>query len=308
MTSDSLRAPSPRVAVVTVSFRSSPVLEGFLDSIARSSERSLLTIVVDNVPEGDPIAAELAESHGAEYLAPGQNLGYGGAINAAVATLPESVDWILVSNPDVALKPRSIDQLVDAGDLDPAIGSVGPSILTAEGDIYPSARSIPSLRTGVGHALFANLWLTNPWTRSYRNDLIDHTEPRDAGWLSGACVLVRRTAFTELGGFDDGFFMYFEDVDLGFRLGKAGYRNRYYPSAVVVHTGAHSTDTDSARMVRVHHESARRFLGKKYHGVLLWPVRIALRAGLSVRSALVARRLEARRVDAPASHHRGGSH
>ena len=85
--------------------------------------------------------------------------------------------------------------------------------------------------------------------------------------------------------------MYFEDVDLGYRLGKAGWRNRYQPDAVAVHTGAHSTNEDSAAMVHAHHESAKRFLSTKYRGPLLWPVRVALRIGLAVRSALVVRKL-----------------
>jgi len=160
-------------------------------------------------------------------------------------------------------------------------------VLTAEGEVYPSARSVPSLRNGVGHALLANLWVDNPWSRAYRNDAEEPVERRDAGWLSGSCVLVRRTAFTELGGFDTGFFMYFEDVDLGYRLGSSGYRNVYEPAARVVHTGAHSTTSDSARMISAHHESARRFLNKKYAGWWLWPVRVVLTVGLRFRSALV---------------------
>jgi N-acetylglucosaminyl-diphospho-decaprenol L-rhamnosyltransferase len=107
--------------------------------------------------------------------------------------------------------------------------------------------------------------------------------------LSGACVLVRKSAFDEIGGFDTGFFMYFEDVDLGYRLGKSGHRNVYEPAAVVTHTGAHSTNSDSGRMITAHHESARRFLNKKYSGPLLWPVRVVLRIGLQLRSALVRR-------------------
>ncbi len=78
-------------------------------------------------------------------------------------------------------------------------------------------------------------------------------------------------AFDELGGFDDGYFMYFEDVDLGYRLSKAGYRNVYEPSEVVNHSGAHSTSVESERMIEAHHESARRFLQRKYPGPLLWP-------------------------------------
>src|SRR5690606_8716929 len=127
----------------------------------------------------------MANQSGATWVPLRQNLGYGGAINATAANLPPTVEWILVSNPDVSLRPGVIDQLVAAGDADATVGTVGPAILTAEGDIYPSAREVPSLRTGVGHALFANLWVGNPWTRAYRNEHEQVAERRDVGWLSG---------------------------------------------------------------------------------------------------------------------------
>lgn len=291
MASPSTPVPQSRAAIVTVSYGSFEVLEGFLTSVPQSSAEPTTVIVADNKPEGDERVATLSREHAVTYLPLHANLGYGGAVNAAVETLPASVEWILVSNPDVSLEPGALDTLVATGDSDPRIGSVGPVVLTAEGEVYPSARSVPSLRNGVGHALLSNLWVDNPWSRAYRNDAEEPVERRDAGWLSGSCVLVRRTAFAELGGFDTGFFMYFEDVDLGYRLGSSGYRNVYEPAARVVHTGAHSTTSDSARMISAHHESARRFLNKKYAGWWLWPVRVVLTIGLRFRSALVRRSL-----------------
>ncbi|MBC7594095.1 MAG: glycosyltransferase family 2 protein, partial [Kineosporiaceae bacterium] len=216
-----------RVAVVTVSFGSGEVLNGFLESVPLSSTDRVAVVVADNKPLRESGVADQARIAGARYVPLGMNSGYGGGMNAAVAALPASVEWVLVSNPDVVLGRGSLDVLVATGDSDPLIGSVGPAILTSEGTIYPSARSVPSLRTGVGHALFANLWVENPWSRAYRRDTAEAPVRRDAGWLSGACFLVRRSAFDSLGGFDPGFFMYFEDVDLGHRLGKAGFRNVY---------------------------------------------------------------------------------
>ena len=283
---------APTVAVVTVSFGSGAVLPQFIESITAASAKPVLAIVADNKPDGDELVQRQSERHGARYLALSSNRGYGGAVNAASAELPASVRWILVSNPDVVLSANAIDILVAAGEDDETIAAVGPCIRGAGGELYPSARAVPSLRTGIGHALFVNMWAANPWTRAYRKETEEQPHRRDAGWLSGACLLVRRSAFDQIGGFDEGFFMYFEDVDLGHRFGKAGFRNVYEPAANVVHTGAHSTTSDSANMVRVHHESARRFLGKKYAGRLLWPVRATLRAGLAVRSALVTRKLE----------------
>src|SRR5690606_18898026 len=129
--------------------------------------------------------------------------------------------------PDVRLHPGSVEAMLAALDADPQIGAVGPKLLNEDGSVYPSARDIPSLRTGVGHAAFSRVWAGNPWTRRYRQEAASPDEARDVGWLSGACLLVRREAFDSVDGFDDRYFMYFEDVDLGYRLGRAGWRNRY---------------------------------------------------------------------------------
>lgn len=289
MTSDER---APRLGVVTVAYRSNEVLPNFLDSVAEASGQPIATTVVDNWPGEGSLARHHAAAAGAAYLPMPTNPGYGGAINAGVAALPASVQWVLISNPDVELSPGAVDALLAVAESDAAIGAVGPKIINADGTVYPSARAVPSLRTGVGHALFVNLWQTNPWTRRYRQEAGSDSGMRDTGWLSGACLLVRRSAFEKVGGFDDGYFMYFEDVDLGYRLSRAGFRNVYAPSAIITHTGAHSTTKESARMVRAHHASARRFLSKKYAGWWLWPVRVALSVGLAVRFALVRRHAE----------------
>ena len=287
---------SSTVGVVTVAYRSDGVLPAFLASVERASAIPVVTVVVDNLPGESTRASAIATEHDARYLARADNPGYGGAMNAGVAQLPPTVRWFLLSNPDVVLSAGAIDLLVGVGESDDRIGAVGPAVLNDDGTVYPSARAVPSLRTGVGHALFVNLWQSNPWTRRYRQDAIGESGRRDAGWLSGSCLLVRRSAFEAVGGFDEGYFMYFEDVDLGYRLGRAGWRNVYEPAVSVLHLGAHSTASESARMVQAHHDSARRFLARKYRGWPLWPIRTALGVGLRLRSGLLKRR--ARRAPA----------
>jgi N-acetylglucosaminyl-diphospho-decaprenol L-rhamnosyltransferase len=95
---------------------------------------------------------------------------------------------------------------------------------------------------------------------------------------------VRRSAFEALHGFDESYFMYFEDVDLGKRLHEAGWQNIFVPTASVVHTGAHSTATSADAMRAVHHKSAYQYLARKYRAWYLWPLRVALRVGLALRS------------------------
>lgn len=278
----------PTCAVVTVAYRSDGELGEFLDSIAVASTEQVVTIVADNLPSaGD--AARIAADHGASYLPMTGNLGYGGAINAAGRTLPDSVEWVLISNPDVVLEPGALDVLIARASGDDRIGSVGPRILNEDGSVYPSARAIPSIRFGIGHALFSRVWVGNPWTRRYHAADAAGIS-REAGWLSGACLLVRRAAFEGIRGFDEEFFMYFEDVDLGFRLGRAGWINVYEPSTSATHHGARSTSTESAAMILAHHRSAERFLAKRYSSPWLAPVRLILLAGLRLRAAFASKR------------------
>ncbi|WP_426623236.1 glycosyltransferase family 2 protein [Leifsonia sp. McL0607] len=285
--------PSPlssrAVAVITVSYNSSGELDGFLDSVAHG-ELAPHTFIADNASADLETSRAIAATHDATVIAVGENRGYGGAINAAATALPDEVEYILVSNPDVRLSPDSLERLVRAMSEDATVGAVGPRVLNIDGTPYPSARSFPSLRTGIGHAVFFSVWPRNPWSRRYLAHRDDSIQPRPVDWLSGSCVLVRRAAFRAVGGFDEGYFMYFEDVDLGYRLAKAGWRRLFLPTASVVHSGAHSTTTESARMIRAHHDSAYRYLSRKYSGPLLAPLRWTLKLGLDLRAAYLTRR------------------
>lgn len=282
----------PALTVVTVSYRSDTVLPTLMASIREATSRPYDVIVADNSPTS--ATRRIAEESGARYLPMNRNAGYGAAVNAAVRSLGDDVRWVLICNPDVRLLPGSVDHLVDRLEEDPTIGAVGPRVLNEDGSTYPSARAVPSIRTGIGHALFANIWKDNPWSRTYRAPAESAEGPRSAGWLSGSCLLVRRTDFDDIGGFDEGYFMYFEDVDLGIRMTEAGQRNVYAPAAQVVHTGAHSTSVEAPRMIAAHHESARRFISRRYRGPLLAPVRWAIYAALDVRSRLLQRQARAR--------------
>lgn len=295
--SPSSASKTPKVAVVTVSYGSEEVLGPFLLSLSEASGHPLSIVVTDNKPqeetalEGHSSRIErLSRDFGAQYLPMSSNLGYGHAINQALKVLPPEIEWVVISNPDVIAGPGAIDLLIDTLRSDQNIAAVGPRILSNSGDIYPSARSIPSLTGGIGHALFSHAWPENPWTRNYRREAGSSPTRRDAGWLSGAFLVVQRSVLEKLHGFDEDYFMYFEDVDLGYRIGKLGLRNVYEPAAVVTHTGAHSTSIEAVSMLSAHHRSAKRFLSKQYPGMLLWPVRRLLGAGLDLRSWLFERR------------------
>ena len=275
--------PSAPLRVVTVTYSPGEALEGFVTSVRAATARPVEIVLADNgSTDGAPERAA-AEHPDVRLLPTGGNVGYGAAANAGLAGLTEG--YAVVANPDVVFEPGAIDELLSVAARWPRAATVGPAIRTPEGELYPSARDLPRLSTGAGHALLGWCWPANPWTARYRRER-EAPRERPAGWLSGSCLLVDVAAFRSVGGFDPGYFMYFEDVDLAERLTRAGYLHVYAPSAVVVHEGGHATRREPHRMQRVHHTSALRYLSRQYPGRRYAPLRLGLRAGLGGRLLL----------------------
>jgi N-acetylglucosaminyl-diphospho-decaprenol L-rhamnosyltransferase len=267
-----------RIAVVTYS--PGPALVEFVASLRRATVRPVDVVLADNGSD-DGVPEQLAAAHGdVRLLRTGGNVGYGAAVDAALADVGEG--WAVVANPDVRFEDGAIDELLAAADRWPRAATLGPAIRTPDGALYPSARDLPSLSTGIGHAALGWLWPANPWTARYRRER-EAIRERPAGWLSGSCFLVDLAAFHSVGGFDPAYFMYFEDVDLAERLGRRGWLHVYVPSAVVTHTGGHATSREPRRMLRVHHTSAMRYLAMRYPGRRHAPLRWGIRAGLGAR-------------------------
>jgi N-acetylglucosaminyl-diphospho-decaprenol L-rhamnosyltransferase len=258
-------------------------LEDFIESLADATTRPVEVVLADN-GSTDGVPERAAERHPHVRLLPtGGNIGYGAAANAGLADL--SAGYAVIANPDVRFEPGSIDELLAVAERWPRAATIGPAIRTVEGELYPSARDLPRLSTGAGHALLGWAWPANPWTARYRRER-EAPRERPAGWLSGSCLLVDLEAFWSVGGFDPGYFMYFEDVDLAARLSRRGWLHVYAPSAVVVHEGGHATQREPHRMQRVHHTSALRYLASQYPKPAQAPLRAALRAGLGARMLL----------------------
>jgi N-acetylglucosaminyl-diphospho-decaprenol L-rhamnosyltransferase len=276
------------LGVVVVTYDSGDVLGGFLDSLRHSTVLPDEVIVVDNSPHAltppkTPWLDSLRVIHRPD------NPGYGAAANSGVAALGSSIHHVVVCNPDIVVRPETLATLLDHAINYPTAGALGPGIVNEDGSLYPSARALPTLGIGIGHALLGIFWPTNPWTRAYRGDYRSET-PRVTGWLSGAFLLLNRKAFESVEGFDEGYFMFFEDVDLGWRLSDAGYPNWYVPAASATHIGGTSTRKNHQAMLTAHHDSALRFISKRYPGPLWWPLRTLIGVGLTLRERLLRQR------------------
>ncbi len=214
-------------------------------------------VVVEN--SEDSLPAPLRE--GGTLVRPGMNVGYGRGVNRGAARVEG--EYLIVSNPDVVVHEGALEELCRALDHDESTGIVGPRIRRPDGTVYPSHRVFPSIWLAGAHALLAPWWPQNPATRRYRS----RNEDGSVDWVSGACFMVRARAFDDVGGFDERYFMFAEDMALCWRLGEAGWLVRAIDSAEVTHVEGVSRASAGRRMVVAHHVSALRFEAQTSRGL-----------------------------------------
>jgi N-acetylglucosaminyl-diphospho-decaprenol L-rhamnosyltransferase len=221
-------------------------------------------VVVDNASTDGSAAAVEAGFPEVTVVRGRANVGFSRANNRGVATTRAAV--VAAVNPDVEVEPGTAATLLARFDAEPDLGAVGPRVSNPDGSQYPSARTVPAGTDAAGHALLAGVWPENPFTRRYRRLDADWSVPQDVDWLSGSALWVRRSAFDAVGGWDERFFLYLEDVDLCTRLREAGWRVAYEPAASVLHVQGVSSAGRPYRSIVEHHRSAARYAAKHWHG------------------------------------------
>ncbi|HKN91504.1 MAG TPA: glycosyltransferase family 2 protein [Acidimicrobiia bacterium] len=274
---------SAPVSAVVVTYNAGDHLMASVRSILAQGVAEV--VVVDNGSADGSLEALAAAEPGVGVVRPGRNLGYGAGANRGAAACRTRADHVLVCNADVRLEPGAVASMAAALEADGRRAIVGPRTENPDGTLYPSARIFPSLGDAVGHAALGLVAPGNRFTRRYRMLDWDHGAPREVDWVSGACLLVRRSAFAALDGFDEAYFMYLEDVDLCWRAWRAGWTVSYEPGARVVHAQGVSTDQRPYRMILAHHRSMLRFSIRSTRGWgrLLLPV---VAAGLVARTVV----------------------
>jgi N-acetylglucosaminyl-diphospho-decaprenol L-rhamnosyltransferase len=216
-------------------------------------------VVADNSSVDGSEAAVRATDPDVDYHQTGANLGLGTGTNRGAARTQPERPFLLCINPDAQLEPGALKAMVAAFDGRPRLGIVGPRIEDPDGSLYPSVRTFPNLIDSIGHAFLGLVWGDNPFTRRYRMLDWDHAAAADVDWVSGACFVIRRECWGVIGGFDEGYFMYAEDLDLCWRARRAGWDVAYEPSARAVHAQGVSTDRHPYRMIAEHHRALLRF-------------------------------------------------
>ena len=256
--------PGP-VGAVVVDHNAGPHLETCVLSMLDDGVTPV--VVVENGAAGSveaALATLIAERPAADVvvLQPRQNLGYGSGMNRGLAVLSgldSPPEWVLISNPDLRLHAGAVGSLRSVLEKRAAWALVGPRIHTAAGDVYPSVRRFPSFVDAAGHALLALFNPENRFTKRYNPGSPEGDGSIEADWISGSCFLARRIALEELGGFDEAYFMYAEDMDLCWRAHHSGWGVGFAGAARVTHVQGVSTARHPYQMILAHHRSALRF-------------------------------------------------
>ena len=261
-----------KVWVVSVSYRSARLMIACLRSVA--SERStpgldLRAVVVDNASGDFPVLSEAVAENGWSswvrlVLAP-RNGGFAYGNNLGIQLAIENgADYLLLLNPDTELRPHAIESLVAFLRCHPDVAIAGPSFENADGSEWPIAFRFPSIGTEFCAALGIGLV-----TRLLGDRTVARRMPAVAqrvDWISGAAMMIRPEVFQAIGGFDENFFLYFEETDFCFRAGQAGFSTWYFPASRVMHIMGQSTDvvieswSRPKRLPGYWFESRRRYL------------------------------------------------
>ena len=250
---------TPDVSVIIVNFNAGDELHGCLTSVAGVLERrDWEAIVVDNASTDGSVAAARDFGERVRVTVNANNVGFGTAVNQGVAMSRAPV--VLLMNPDCRVQAGAVETLEGALRAHPRCAIAGPRILDPDGRIQGSARGDPDMLTGV-FGRTSGLRRAFPGLAVSRRNVADEAigSARGGGpvdWVSGACMLARREALVQVGGFDERYFLYWEDADLCRRLRTAGYETRYVPSAVAVHRVGQSSRSARAASIRAFHKSA----------------------------------------------------
>ena len=248
------------VSAVLVNWNSGSLLRATLDALfAHMPGCDWDVTVVDNASSDGSERCAAGRGPRCRLLRNARNRGFGAAVNQGVAAT--GAPYVLVLNPDCRIEAASVAMLVAALGADDECALAGPAVLGDDGVVQGSARGDPDMLTGL-FGRSSRLRRLLPASAAARRNVRD-AELAAAGrggarvdWVSGACMLARRCAFDAVGGFDERYFLYWEDADLCRRLRAVGWSVRYVPEARVRHAGGGSTRSAARSAARAFHESA----------------------------------------------------
>lgn len=279
------------LSVIIVTYNS----QAFIDTCLRSlldalgadggfDETSAEVCVVDN-QSTDATADTVRRLHpSVRVVESDRNGGFAHGVNLGLAATTGRFVWWL--NPDSRCLPasaRGIRDVMQWMSEHPAAGIVGGRILNTDGTVQRSVRAFPSYGAVLGarYSMLTRWWPGNPFSRAYLREDLSYDREATVDWVSGACLLHRRAVSDQLHGLDEGFFMYFEDVDFCHRATQGGWSVHFHPGFSVEHHIGGSSELAPIRMLVARHRSMWRWYTKRFQRQ--WLKDVVVFAGIWVR-------------------------
>lgn len=283
-----------KLSVIIVNYNVKYFLEHCLHSVQKAVQNIEAEIIVVDNNSSDGSVEYLKERFAeVVFMENRENLGFGRANNRGLEQC--SGDYILFLNPDTIVSEDSFQKCIDVFESDPSVGAIGVRMVDGSGVfLKESKRAFPSPT----NSLYKLFGLSSLFPRSavfseYHLGNLDEHANHEVDVLSGAFMMVRKKVLDKTGGFDKTFFMYGEDIDLSYRIQKAGYKNYYLADTTIIHFKGESTNKGSLNYVKMFYQAMAIFVKKHYGGakrglfVFLLQFGIWLRALLSVFSGFV---------------------
>lgn len=282
------------ISIVIVNYNVQFFLRQCLNSIFKSAgSKQVQVIVVDNASTDDSLAMLAKDFPQVSVIQNSENLGFSAANNQAINDIQGK--YTLILNPDTLLAEDTLESCFDYLENHPKVGALGVKMLDGAGNFHKeSKRGYPSIwasvckMTGV-YKLFPKSKLFN----SYYQGHIDENQIAETEVLCGAFMFMPSAVFKDMGGFDEAFFMYGEDIDLSYRITEAGYSLIYLPKSSIIHYKGESRRRVDSRYVRSFYGSMDIFLRKHSAGFLqklllpFFSILIAIKAGTTYFSSIL---------------------
>src|SRR5712692_964262 len=282
----------PDLTVVVVNYNVCELLRQCLGSLLASNCRhSFEVIVVDNCSTDGSAEMVRAEFPRVELIESPTNDGFAAANNRGIRAANAS-RYVMLLNPDTAVPPRALEQLIDFMDACPEAGVVGPKLVKGDGSLdLACRRSFPNPRIAFYHAFgLDKLFPRSREFAQYNLTYLDEDELTELDCVVGAAMLVRMVAIEQAGFLDESFFMYGEDLDWAFRIRQQGWKVFYNPGVVITHYKGQSSRQRSMRSILAFYDAMVTFHRKHYGARTLFLVNWLIMLGIALRCmmALVA--------------------
>jgi GT2 family glycosyltransferase len=268
------------MAVCIVNYNTCELLRSCLESVSSSNGDGIW--VVDNHSSDGSQEMVRSEFPVVELVETENNLGYGAAADLAISL--SNAPYILLLNSDTILQSGALEKLSDYLDKNPGVGIVGPRIINPDGTLQPSCFPMPTpLQIFLDISHLNRVINQIPFVREKNYRTWSHAFSKAVPWVQGAALAIRREAYYRVGGFDEAFFMYYEEVDLCYRMLNAGWEVHFSPVTEVTHIGAASTNQLWVKMEIQYYRSLALFYHKHYSGLQLFVMVLLIKCAAMVR-------------------------